>query len=163
MGHIAEKGVLVLLASPGGLQGLLQQLLLLEAALFFLLHLPEAEHHLLRGEGFVEQHPHVHPAVGGPEEPPEISAEIPHAPGHQAADAGQGEILHILVVGLRLDQLLHDLQQSLVVPLLGDSLPHVVGSLDHLVGALGEIDAVQGKIGVAQHPHRLVGPPHPGV
>ena len=148
----------VLLTPPGRLQGLLQKLLLLEPALFFLLHLPEAEHRLLRGQGFVKQHPHVDPSVGIPKQPPEISAEIPHPFGHQAADALKRETVHILLVGLRLNHFFHGVQKSLIIPRLGNAAPHIVGALDHLISASGKIHPVQGKVGISQHPHRLVGP-----
>ena len=93
VGHAAEKGLLGRLVLPGQLEGLLQQPPLLELPLLLPLHLPEAEDHLLRGQGGVKEDPDADPAVLLPKAAQELPAEVPHPLAHQLPDVLAGEAL----------------------------------------------------------------------
>ena len=163
VGHAAEEGLLGGLVLPGQLEGLLQQTPLLELTLLLAVHFPEAEDHLLRGQGGVKEDPHADPAVLLPKAPQELPAEVPRPLADQLADVLAGEALGEIPENLRLQDLPGGAQQVGVGACGGDPRPDVVRALDHLVGLPLIVHPVEGVVGVAQHLSRLVGPPNPPV
>ena len=155
--HIAEKTLLGDLVLTGDLQSVLQQAALAQFALLFLLHFLEAEHHFLRGQRFIEEYAHAHPAHLVAEAAQKVAAEVAHALGYQIADVLRGKVLQKVLVGVRLDDLARRAQKIVIGAGRRYALAHIVRALDHLVGIRTVVHAVERVIGVAQHAHRLVG------
>ena len=163
VGHAAKERLLGVLVLPGHLQGLLQQLTLPHLPLFLLLHLPEAEDHLLRRQRFVKEDPHADPAVFRAKPAQEFSAEVPDPLPDQLPDIFAGEALHKVPEGVRLDDLPGGTEQISVGPCGRDPLPDISGALDHLIGFPLIVHPVQGVVGIPQHLCGLIGPPGAGL
>ena len=163
MGHAAEERLLGVLVLPGHLEGLLQQPALPQLPLLLLLHLPEAEDHLLRLQRLVEEDPDADPAVLLPKPARELPAEVPHPLPDQLPDVLTGEALREIPVNIRLDDLPGGAEQVGVGAGGRDPLPDIVRALDHLIGLPLVVHPVQGVVGVAQHLGSLIGPPRPGL
>ena len=133
VGHVPEEGLLGLLILPRKLEGLLQQPVLPQLALLFLLHFPEGENHLSRGQGRVEENPHTDPAVFPAEAAEKLAAEVPNLLVNQLPDVPAGEALGKVPEGLRLNDLAGGAEQFVIGAHGGDAIPHIGGAFDHLI------------------------------
>ena len=157
--HDGEELLLRLFALLRGGQGALQQADLPLLLLLFVLHIPEADDHLIGDFFRIGEHTHADPALIIPELLQKLAAKIPGAMLHQLPDIFQGEVLEKILRGPLIQSGSDHVQQlAIVAGFARHPLPNIVRGFCHLKDACQHINTVKGVINIAHNLYCLVDP-----